>query len=220
MTDLSRAELARFVDHTLLKTDAAPGDVAALIAEARDLGVYSVCVSPSMLPLGTELGDVLVATVCGFPSGKHRSEIKAREAAQSVADGADEVDMVIDIGMLKAGNADAVEADIRAVREAIPGAVLKVIIESAALSDDEIVAACKAAERARADFVKTSTGFHAEGGASVHAVEIMKRTVDDRLGIKASGGIRDYATAIAMIDAGATRLGLSGTKAVLDGCLS
>lgn len=217
MTDLSRSELARLVDHTLLKTDATPSDVAALVEQARELGVYSVCVSPSMLPIQTPLGEVLVATVCGFPSGKHRSAIKAEEAAQAVRDGAAEVDMVIDIGMLKAGDAKAVEADIRAVREAIPGAVLKVIIESAALTDDEIVVACQAAEAAGADFVKTSTGFHPDGGASVHAVEIMKQTVGDRLGIKASGGIRDYDTAVAMVDAGATRLGLSGTAAVLDG---
>ena len=217
MTDLSRAELARYVDHTLLKTDATPDDVAALVAEARELGVYAVCVSPSMLPLGGPRGEVAVATVCGFPSGKHRSAIKAAEAAQAVRDGAAEVDMVIDIGMLRAGRTDDVEADIRAVREAIPGALLKVIIESAALTDDEIVAACQAAEAAGADFVKTSTGFHPDGGAGVHAVEVMRRTVGDRLGIKASGGIRDYSTAIAMIEAGATRLGLSGTKAVLDG---
>ena len=110
MTDLSRDELARYVDHTLLKTDATPEQVAALAAEARDLGVYSICVSPSMLPVETPLGDVLVATVCGFPSGKHHSSIKAAEAAQAVRDGADEVDMVIDIGMLKAGNEQAVEA--------------------------------------------------------------------------------------------------------------
>ncbi|WP_153502611.1 deoxyribose-phosphate aldolase [Cumulibacter manganitolerans] len=220
MTDLSRADLARYVDHTLLKADATPADVAALANEARELGVYAICVSPSALPVETPLGGALVATVCGFPSGKHKSAIKAAEAQQSVRDGADEVDMVIDIGALKAGNARRVEADIRAVREAVRDSVLKVIIESAALTDDEIVTACKAAEAAGADFVKTSTGFHPEGGASVHAVEIMKQTVGDRLGIKASGGIRDYATAIAMIDAGATRLGLSGTKAVLDGCPS
>ncbi|WP_106850270.1 deoxyribose-phosphate aldolase [Blastococcus sp. Marseille-P5729] len=217
MSDLSRSELARLVDHTLLKTDATPSDVAALVEQARELGVYSVCVSPSMLPIQTPLGEVLVATVCGFPSGKHHSAIKAEEAAKAVRDGAAEVDMVIDIGMLKAGDTKAVEADIRAVREAIPGAVLKVIIESAALTDGEIVAACQAAEAAGADFVKTSTGFHPDGGASVHAVEIMKQTVGDRLGIKASGGIRDYDTAVAMVDAGATRLGLSGTAAVLDG---
>lgn len=218
MTDLSRIELASYVDHTLLKTDATEDDVLALAAEAVELGVFAICVSPSMLPVDAPLGEVLVATVCGFPSGKHHSAIKAAEAANAVRDGADEVDMVIDIGMLKAGNPQAVEADIRAVREEIPETTLKVIIESAALTDDEIVQACQAAEAASADFVKTSTGFNEAGGASVRAVEIMKQTVGDRLGIKASGGIRTYDAAIAMIEAGATRLGLSGTAGVLDGC--
>jgi deoxyribose-phosphate aldolase len=146
------------------------------------------------------------------------SEVKAAEAARSVAEGAGEVDMVIDVGAATAGDFAAVEADIAAVRAAVPaGKVLKVIIESAALSDDEIVGACRAAEAAGADFVKTSTGFHPTGGASVHAVEVMARTVGGRLGIKASGGIRTLDDAFAMIDAGATRLGLSGTAGVLAG---
>lgn len=218
----SRAELAQYVDHTLLKPEATPSDVHALAAEARELGTFSICISPSMLSAAAlggplDLCEVKLATVCGFPSGKHDSSVKAAEARQAVADGADEVDMVIDFGQLKAGNIDLVESDIRAVREAIPGALLKVIIESAALSDDEIVAACQAAERSMADFVKTSTGFHPSGGASVHAVALMRETVGDRLGVKASGGIRDYDTAVAMIEAGASRLGLSGTRAVLDG---
>lgn len=219
---ISRAELAQYVDHTLLKPEATPSDVHALAAEARELGTFSICISPSMLSAAAlggplDLGEVKLATVCGFPSGKHDSSVKAAEAKQAVADGADEVDMVIDIGQLKAGNVDLVESDIRAVREAIPGALLKVIIEAAALTDDEIVAACQAAERAMADFVKTSTGFHPSGGASVHAVALMRETVGDRLGVKASGGIRDHDTAVAMIEAGASRLGLSGTRAVLDG---
>lgn len=126
--------------------------------------------------------------------------------------------MVIDLGLLKAGRADATQAEIAAVRAAVPAPkVLKVIIESAALTDDEIVAACQAAEAAGADFVKTSTGYHPAGGASVHAVELMRATVGDRLGVKASGGIRDWATATSMIAAGANRLGLSGTAAVLSG---
>lgn len=221
MTNLSRAELAQYVDHTLLKPEATAADVQALVAEARELGAFSICISPSMLnpAVGGELdlGEVKLATVCGFPSGKHESRIKAAEAALAVERGADEVDMVIDVGALKSGNTDAVTADIRAVREAIPSALLKVIIESAALTDEEIVAACHAAEAAMADFVKTSTGFHPAGGASVEAVRLMRETVGDRLGVKASGGIRDHATAIAMIEAGASRLGLSGTAKVLDG---
>ena len=215
--NLSRAELARYVDHTLLAPTATPADVAALLAEAQALGTYSICVSPSMLPID-DPGDVMVATVCGFPSGKHTPATKAAEAAESVALGADEVDMVIDLGLLKAGHLECTRDEIAAVRAAVPRPkMLKVIIESAALTDDEIVAACQAAETAGADFVKTSTGFHPAGGASVHAVALMAKTVGGRLGVKASGGIRSHEAAIAMIEAGATRLGLSGTAAVLDG---
>lgn len=214
---ITRPELAHLVDHTLLKTDATPADIAALVAEARELGTFSVCVSPNMLPIGVEMGDVKIATVVGFPSGKHTAAIKAAEAAEAVANGADEVDMVIDIGLLKAGRLDAVREEIAAVRAAIPDALLKVIIESAALTDEEIVQACVASEEAGADYVKTSTGFHPAGGASVHAVSIMAETVGDRLGVKASGGIRDWDAAVAMVEAGATRLGLSATRAILDG---
>nr|NLI51579.1 deoxyribose-phosphate aldolase [Propionibacterium sp.] len=214
---LTRAELARYVDHTLLSPTATLADVRALLDEAQALGAYSICVSPSMLPLPWPTGDVKVATVCGFPSGKHTAEVKAFEAARAVEAGADEVDMVIDIGRLKAGDAAHTEAEIRAVRSAVGAAVLKVIIESAALTDDEIVTACRAAEAAGADFVKTSTGFHPAGGASEHAVALMARTVGGRLGVKASGGIRTHEAALAMIAAGATRLGLSGTRGVLDG---
>lgn len=208
--------LAQLVDHTLLKPEATPDDVAVLVTEGVRLGVYSVCVSPSMLPLDAQ--GLKVATVCGFPSGKHHSEVKAAEAARAVADGADEVDMVIDVGAARAGRFADVEADVAAVRAAVPAPrVLKVIIESAALDDDAVVAVCQAAERAGADFVKTSTGFHPAGGATVHAVELMARTVGGRLGVKASGGIRSTADALAMVRAGATRLGLSGTAAVLSG---
>jgi deoxyribose-phosphate aldolase len=216
-TTPERAAVAAIIDHTLLKPEATPADVAALVVEARSLGAYSVCVSPSMLPITEPLGDVKVATVCGFPSGKHHSEIKAAEAARAVADGADEVDMVLDVGAAVEGRFDDVQADIAAVRAAAPApTVLKVIIESAALSDDSIVGCCRAAEAAGADFVKTSTGFHPAGGASEHAVALMAATVGGRLGVKASGAIRNGATAQAMIAAGATRLGVSGTAAVLD----
>lgn len=218
--NLTPAELARYVDHTLLAPTATTADVAALVAEARELGTYSICVSPAMLPVRADLGKVKLATVCGFPSGKHTPMAKAVEAAESVARGADEVDMVIDLGLLKAAQPEATRAEIAAVRAAVPKAVLKVIIESAALTDDEIVLACQAAEAAGADFVKTSTGYHPAGGASVAAVEVMAATVGARLGVKASGGIRDWDTAMAMINAGATRLGLSGTAAVLAGGLA
>ncbi len=212
---ITRESVARLVDHTLLKPEATAADVAALVAEANELGTYSICISPSRLPV--DAGDVLVATVCGFPSGAHHSGVKAAEAARAVADGAHEVDMVINLGAAKSGDWDLVRSDIAAVRAAAPApTILKVIIESAALTDEEIVAACEASEAAGADFVKTSTGYHAAGGASVHAVELMARTVGGRLGVKASGGIRTGAAARALIEAGATRLGLSGTATVLD----
>lgn len=203
------------IDHTLLKPEATRGDVDALITEAKELGVLAICVSPSMLPVRAD--GLIVATVVGFPSGKHHSLVKGFEARMAVENGAREVDMVIDVGSAISGDYDAVLQDILIVREASEGAVLKVIIESAALSDDAIVEVCKVARTAGADFVKTSTGFHPAGGASVHAVALMAETVGRDLGVKASGGIRTAETARLMLEAGATRLGLSGSRAVLDG---
>ncbi|MDK8819951.1 deoxyribose-phosphate aldolase [Corynebacterium amycolatum] len=212
----SRADVAKMIDHTLLKPEATSDQVKALIAEAAKLGTYSICISPSQLPV--EVPDGLhIATVVGFPSGAVKAEVKAAEAARAVADGAEEVDMVINIAFAKEHRFDDLEAEIKTVRDAIPGKILKVIIESAALTDEEIIAACKASESAGADFVKTSTGFHPAGGASAHAVKLMRETVGDRLGVKASGGIRDAAAAEEMIAAGASRLGLSSSAAVLDG---
>ena len=177
----SRDEVAALIDHTLLKPEASVAGVRDLVSEAKSLGAHSVCVSPSMLPLPDDivLGRLKLAAVCGFPSGAHHSEVKAAEAARSVAEGADEVDMVVNLAWEATGRFDRVEEDIRAVREAVPGAVLKAIIESAALTDEQIAAACRAAASAGADFVKTSTGFHPAGGASVHAVALMRRTVGD-----------------------------------------
>ncbi|MDO4792347.1 MAG: deoxyribose-phosphate aldolase [Buchananella hordeovulneris] len=214
---MNRAEVAQLIDHTLLKPEASKEAVDALIAQAVELGCYSVCVSPNKLPLDREaLGEVKVATVCGFPSGAHDSRVKALEAQLACEAGADEVDMVIDVSRAVAGDYDYVRADIAAVRAACPApVVLKVIIESAALSDEAIVECCKAAEAAGADFVKTSTGFHPAGGASVHAVSLMAATVGGRLGVKASGGIRTAQAAKEMIEAGATRLGLSASADIL-----
>jgi deoxyribose-phosphate aldolase len=222
MTDspeLSSADIANRIDHTLLKPEATTADVEALVAEAARLGTYSVCVSPNMLPLTLpEGGDLKVAAVCGFPSGKHLSSIKAAEAAAAVASGADEIDMVIDVGAAREGRFDAVAADIRAVRDAVPApTVLKVIIESAALSDEQIVGACLAAVDSEADYVKTSTGFHPTGGATLHAVRLMAETVAGRAKVKASGGIRSRQDALDMISAGADRLGVSSSAAVLAG---
>ena len=219
----TRGELAALVDHTLLKPEATPTDVVALVAEAAELGVYAVCVSPSMVQVAVEAGAgrVRVAAVAGFPSGKHLAAIKAREAAAAVESGATEIDMVIDVGAALVGDLAAVRSDIEAVRAATAGTVLKVIVESAVLLDQAdgrtLADVCRIAEVAGADFVKTSTGFHPAGGASVRAVASMAETVGGRLGVKASGGIRSTADALAMLDAGATRLGLSGTRAVLDG---
>ncbi|MCI1676497.1 MAG: deoxyribose-phosphate aldolase [Ancrocorticia sp.] len=215
---LSAKDVAGMIDHTLLKPEATEEQIRALVAEAKRIGAYSVCISPSKLPLPADLdlGDLKVAVVCGFPSGAHQSAVKAAEAARAVAQGADEVDMVINVGDAVENNFDAVEADIRAVRDAMPYGVLKVIIESAALTDAQIVGVCKAAMAADADFVKTSTGFHPAGGASVHAVELMKKTVGNALEVKASGGIRDGKFAVELIEAGATRLGLSSSQKVLD----
>lgn len=223
MSRYTRGQVAALVDHTLLKPEATAADVAALVAEAADLAVFSVCVSPTMVAGAAKESPagLAVAAVAGFPSGKHLSEIKAAEARSAVAAGASEIDMVIDVGAALAGDLAAVAADVAAVRAAVADATLKVIVESAALLEFSgqalLVDVCRAVEEAGADFVKTSTGFHPSGGASVQAVEIMARTVGERLGVKASGGIRTAEQAVAMLDAGATRLGLSGTRAVLDG---
>ncbi len=201
-------------DHTLLSSDTTAAQLDAFLADAESIGVKRVCVLPTLLPVDKRGREIV--TVVGFPSGAHKAEVKAAETVQAVADGADEIDMVVNLGLVRAGQWSAVEHEIRAVREACPGLVLKVILESAALSDDEIVATCEAAEAAGADFVKTSTGFHPSGGASVHAVRLMSQTVGDRLGVKASGGIRDAATAREMWAAGATRFGVSATAAILE----
>jgi deoxyribose-phosphate aldolase len=216
MNPMKRIEVARMIDHTLLAPTATLADVRELVAEAERLGTYAVCVSPSMLPLDA-LGRP-VAAVCGFPSGKHTTQVKAAEAEQAVRAGAAEIDMVIDVGAALGGHWSYLEDQLTCVRKACGrSTVLKVILETAALTDAQIIQACKLCEQADADFVKTSTGFHPAGGATVHAVELMAKTVGHHLGVKASGGIRDAATAQALIEAGATRLGLSATAAVLSG---
>jgi deoxyribose-phosphate aldolase len=222
MGSYTRADVAALVDHTLLKPEATEADIIALLDEATVLDTYAVCVSPSFVAAACSLSPAgHVASVVGFPSGKHLSAIKAEEARMAVAAGATEIDMVIDVGATLAGELDLVSTDVAVVRKAVPHAVLKVIIESAALLEFSgwplVVDVCQVAEDAGADFVKTSTGFHPSGGASPRAVELMAGAVDGRLGVKASGGIRTAAQAVAMLNAGATRLGLSSTRAVLDG---
>lgn len=217
---MDRAALARTIDHSLLAPDATPGRVALACAEAVDLGVAGLCVAPSRypLPVGALPPEIAAVTVIGFPSGAHRTEIKVAEARRAVEDGATELDVVMDLGLASSKLWDRVTADLAAVRDAVPATVVvKVIIESAWLAfDHDIVAACHAVELSGADFVKTSTGFHPAGGATPAHVELIARTVDGRLGVKASGGIRDLATARSMLDAGATRLGCSATRQILD----
>ena len=216
-SSMNKRDVAAMIDHTILKPEATRADVARIVEEGAAAGTFSVCVSPSMLPLDVPEG-LKVACVVGFPSGAVKAQVKAFEAAQAVADGADEIDMVINLELLKDARLRELEEEIAAVRRVVPAPrILKVIIESAALTDDEIVAACKASMAAGADFVKTSTGFHPAGGASTHAVALMRATVGDALGVKASGGIRDAQSALSMIEAGASRLGVSATNAILAG---
>ena len=216
---VTRDELARCIDHTLLAPEATADEVLSLCREASVLRVAAVCVSPWHLPLAPDAldGSVRVATVIGFPSGAVVTQVKAVEAALAVAAGADEIDMVINLGLVKAAEWELVEDDISQVRLAVPRTVLKVILETGALTGDEIDSCCEAAEVAGADFVKTSTGFHRCGGATLDAVRRMHACVGGRLGIKASGGIRDTAAALAMIEAGATRIGTSSTLSILEG---
>ena len=223
MTPQTSAELAKFIDHTLLAPEATRDEVLAVCRDAVTWQVAAVCISPSWLPLpvGVMGEGVRVCTVVGFPSGAHTSAMKAAEAAEAVRNGADEIDMVVNLGVVRASDWKAVEAEVRAVRTAIDtvasGRVLKVICESAALSDNELRNTCRAAVAGGADYVKTSTGFHKAGGATERAVAIMRETVGDGVGVKASGGIRTTAAALAMIAAGATRIGASATREILAG---
>ena len=210
-------ELAKYIDHTLLKPEAAEEDIRRLVREALEHYFYAVCVNPRFIPLVMEeKGDapLKVAAVVGFPLGANASGIKAAEAAFAVAQGANEIDMVIPIGAARAGEFEAVYEDVKAVREAVPGARLKVILETGLLSEEAIEGAARAALRAGADCLKTSTGFGPRG-ASLEDVRLLRAIAGEKAGVKASGGIRDRKTAWAMIEAGATRIGTSsGVKLV------
>ncbi len=215
---MNKRELAKYIDHTLLKADATSAQIETLCAEALEHGFASVCVNSCYAGLAAKLlagSDVAVCCVIGFPLGACTSSAKAFEAAEAVKNGAREIDMVINIGAVKDGCWDAVETDIAAVVRGIDGkALLKVIIETCLLTDEEKVAACGAAVRAGADFVKTSTGF-STAGATAADVRLMRKTVGPEIGVKAAGGIRTYADAVAMIEAGATRIGASAGIAIL-----
>lgn len=215
-------QLNRMIDHTILKANATEEEVLQVVAEAKEFHFFSVCINPTWVPLVSEHlqgTDTATCTVIGFPLGANTSEVKAYEAQDAVANGANEVDMVLNIGALKAGQDKKVFEDIKAVVTAVAGGrtLVKVIIESAMLTDEEIVRACQLAKEAGADFVKTSTGFAKEGGASVHAVSLMRQTVGPDMGVKASGGIHSTEEAEAMIAAGATRIGASASIAIVQG---
>lgn len=212
-------QIAKFIDHTVLKADIKQEDVIKLCEEAKEYRFAAVCLNPVWVELAAKQlhdSDVKVATVIGFPLGASTPETKAFETNDVIAKGATEVDMVINIGALKDKNNDIVERDIRAVVEAAKGkALTKVIIETSLLTKEEKIKACELSVKAGADFVKTSTGF-SSGGATVEDVALMRNTVGPDIGVKASGGIRDYETARAMIEAGATRIGVSAGIAIVN----
>lgn len=217
---LKKDEIARFIDHTLLKPEATPAQIERLCDEARRYGFAAVCVNPVYVRLAAERlqgAEVAVCSVVGFPLGATTTAAKVYEARQALADGASELDMVIHVGALKAGDYERVQEDIAAVADVCHkgGALLKVIIETALLDDAEKVTACRLAQAAGADFVKTSTGF-AGGGATAEDVRLMRQTVGPRMGVKAAGGIRSYADALAMIEAGANRIGASAGVRILE----
>lgn len=213
-------ELNRMIDHTILKADATKDDVMKIIEEAKNYHFYSVCINPTWVSMAAkELkgAPVAVCTVIGFPLGATTSEVKAFEVKNAIENGADEVDMVINIGELKDGNYDKVQKDIEAVVAAAKDqALVKVIIETSLLEREEKIKACELAKAAGADFVKTSTGF-STGGATVEDVKLMRETVGPEMGVKASGGIHNAKEAMAMIEAGATRLGASSGVAIMNG---
>lgn len=210
--------LNTYLDHTLLKADATPQDVASVVAEALVYQTASVCVNAcyaSLVSRALQNSGVKTCVVVGFPLGAMSTGAKALEAALAVRDGAEEVDMVMNIGLAKAGAWSEVQADIAAVVLASKPALVKVILETCLLSNDEKVSACLAAKAAGAAFVKTSTGF-STGGATVEDIALMRRTVGAEMGVKASGGVRTRAQAEAMIAAGATRIGCSSTRAIME----
>ncbi|AQP42178.1 deoxyribose-phosphate aldolase [Streptococcus gallolyticus] len=209
----------RYIDHTLLKPESTQTQIDKLIAEAVEHQFASVCVNPTWVSYAAKAlkgTEVNVCTVIGFPLGANTSSVKAFETKDAVANGADEIDMVINIGQLKSGQYDAVEADIRAVVEASGDKLVKVIIETCLLTDDEKVKACQLAVAAGADYVKTSTGF-STAGANIADVTLMRKTVGPNIGVKAAGGTRSYADAEAFIKAGATRIGTSAGVAIVNG---
>lgn len=220
---MNKKDLARMIDHTILKADATEMEVEKLCTEALEYNFASVCINPSMVEKAANMlkgSDVKVCTVIGFPLGATTTEVKAFETEDVIKKGATEVDMVINIGKLKEGNIEYVKKDIEAVVNAAKGkALTKVIIETCLLTDEEKVTACKLSKEAGVDFVKTSTGF-STGGATASDIKLMRETVGPDLGVKASGGVRSLEDAMAMIENGATRIGASASIAICEGTKS
>ncbi|MDG4526164.1 deoxyribose-phosphate aldolase [Streptococcus suis] len=212
-------KLNKYIDHTVLKPETTKEQVAKVLEEAKEYDFASVCVNPTWVALAAESlkdSDVKVCTVIGFPLGANTPAVKAFETKDAISNGADEIDMVINIGALKTGNYDLVLEDIKAVVAASGDKLVKVIIEACLLTDDEKVKACQLSQEAGADYVKTSTGF-STGGATVADVALMRKTVGPDMGVKASGGARSYEDAIAFIEAGASRIGASSGVAIMNG---
>ena len=210
-------ELNRMIDHTLLKPESTREQIKKLCEEALEYNFKSVCVNPYWVSYAAEIlkgSEVEVCTVIGFPLGANTTSLKAFETAEAVENGAGEIDMVINVGLLKGKEYDLFEKDIKAVVDAAKGKLVKVILETCLLTDEEIVKASELSMKAGADFVKTSTGFNSEG-ATVHAVKLMRETVGDKMGVKASGGIRDLKKSMEMIENGASRLGVSAGIAII-----
>ncbi|BAH43013.1 deoxyribose-phosphate aldolase [Brevibacillus brevis] len=209
----------KYIDHTLLKPDATQEMIDKLCQEAREHDFMSVCVNPYWVKRSAELlagSDVKVCTVIGFPLGASTIESKAAETRDAIANGATEVDMVLNVGALKSGDLETVKKDIAAVKQAAGDILLKVILETCLLTEEEKVVACKLSVEAGADYVKTSTGF-STGGATVEDIALMRKTVGPNVGVKASGGVRDGETAVAMIEAGASRIGTSSGVSIVTG---
>ncbi|WP_291652217.1 deoxyribose-phosphate aldolase [Clostridium sp.] len=220
---MNKKDLARMIDHTILKADATEVEVEKLCTEALEYNFASVCINPSLVEKAANMlkgSDVKVCTVIGFPLGATTTEVKAFETEDVIKKGATEVDMVINIGKLKEGNLEYVKKDIEAVVNVAKGkALTKVIIETCLLTDEEKVTACRLSKEAGADFVKTSTGF-STGGATASDIKLMRETVGKELGVKASGGVRSLEDAMAMIENGATRIGASASIAICEGTKS
>lgn len=218
-----KTNYASMIDHTLLKAEATKEQIEKLCAEAKEFGFASVCVNPTWVKYCSELlqdSNVLVCTVIGFPLGTNTTAVKVFEAKDAIANGAQEVDMVINIGALKDQNFELVQADIAAVVEAAKGsAIVKVIIETCLLTEEEKVKACELSVAAGADFVKTSTGF-STGGATAEDIALMRKTVGPELGVKASGGVRSLEDMQKMVEAGATRIGASSGVAIMKGLIA